>query len=142
MIIHEDIKINNKIRYTNCKVCGKPLLPQSIYDCAGFCCFCYPVDGNFELENVLSGKLVYSHISGENQKPCFSSSTASLYKEVQFVTGDFVEQYCYSRSLVKNSSALFNHVSGNKSSTRQHKKKQMRNWSNTEKSLGKEKRLI
>ena len=109
-------------RYTNCKVCGKPLLPQSIYDCAGFCCFCYPLDGDFE--NVLSGKLVYSHISGENQKNlAFPLSTASLYKEVQFVTGDFVEQYCYSRPLIKNSSALFNHVSGNKSSTRQHKKK-------------------
>ena len=68
--------------------------------------FCYPLDGDFE--NVLSGKLVYKNISGENQKNlAFPASSASLYREVQYLTGDFIEQYIYSRPLVKNSSALF-----------------------------------
>jgi len=54
-----------------------------------------------------SGKLVYKNISGEKHINLYNPSVSSSYREVHYDTGDFIEQYCYKNSIVKNSQSVF-----------------------------------
>lgn len=52
--------------------------------------------------SVFSSKLVYSNISGEKKESLINPrSTYHCYKEVQYHTGDFIEQYVYNKPLYK-----------------------------------------
>jgi len=106
-IITENIKIDNK-RYKNCRVCDSKLLPMSIYDYSGFCYLHYS-DGESSLtsESCIPCKLVYRNISGENEKNiAIPVSKVHAYKEVQFKTGDFIEQYTYSRLMFRSNNGI------------------------------------
>lgn len=53
--------------------------------------------------NVIPGKLVYKNVFGEKEKNiAIPVSNKHSYKEVQYKTGDFIEQYTYSRALFKS----------------------------------------
>lgn len=96
-----------------CKICGCFLLPNSIYSYDSYCFNHYPLLLNKEVQeeckivNEVSCKLGYKDISGENaEKQVLTpllprgNSKRNVSKEIQFHTGDIIEQYQYEKPII------------------------------------------
>lgn len=107
MIIAEGFK---KVNPVYCKVCGEKTLSGSIYSYDGYCFYHYPMCKNediFDGRIFAPGKLGYKDISGENIEKLvaisnshFENNIRNVSSEIQFHTGDIIEQYQYEKPII------------------------------------------
>ncbi|HNR66163.1 MAG TPA: hypothetical protein PKJ95_07730 [Atribacterota bacterium] len=99
-------KVNTTNLYCKCRICSRHLLENSIYSYYGYCFYHYPI-GESDGDDCFPGKLGYKDISGENREKLytisnshFENNTRNISSEIQFHTGDIIEQYQYEKPIV------------------------------------------